>query len=194
MWDETYATDTYVYGEQANQFLQDHAHHLPKGKVICLAEGEGRNAVFLAKMGYSVTAVDLSKVGLEKAQKLAEKHHVKIDFIHGDLSTFELGKCQWDAVVSIFCHLPESVRQSLHSRIITSLKPNGVYLVEGYTPEQLRYHTGGPSKSDMMLSKAILTSELSALDFIHLQELERKVIEGTKHTGLAHVVQAIAKN
>lgn len=193
MWDKTYSTDAYVYGEQPNLFLQQQVAQIPLGNVLCLADGEGRNSVFLAKLGYNVTAVDLSLVGLEKAKKLADKHNVNVNYIHADLAAFDLGSEQWDGIVAIFCHLPQSLRQSLHSRLAPSLKKNGVYLVEGYTPEQLNYKTGGPPNAEMMLSKQILLDEIEALNFLYLEELEREVHEGINHNGLGHVVQAIGR-
>lgn len=192
MWDSTYSTDEYVYGKLPNEFLSQHAESLPKGRILLIGEGEGRNAVFLAAKGYSVTAVDISTVGLEKAQQLAHESGVSIETECADLDTYDLGEHCWDGIVSIFCHLPSIVRKTLHQRVQTALKPSGVFMIEGYTPEQLNFKTGGPPKIDMMLSKEILTSELFGLNFIHLAELEREVIEGKKHFGMAAVVQGIA--
>ncbi len=193
MWDKTYATDIYVYGEEPNTFLATHYHHIPAGNILCLADGEGRNSVFLAKLGYNVTAVDLSSTGIEKAIKLAARHNVTVNYIHADLAKFDLGDNKWDGIVSIFCHLPPVIRQSLHQRIVRSLKPNGIYIVEGYTPEQLNYQTGGPPDIKMMLSQSVIKKELCELEFLHLRELERKVLEGINHKGFGHVVQAIGK-
>lgn len=112
MWDERYSTEEYAYGTAPNEFLVKNAHHIPKGKVLSLAEGEGRNAVFLAQQGYSVTAVDASLVGLNKARKLAEKKGVIVEFIHASLADYDLGEKQWDGIVSIFCPLPSTIRKS----------------------------------------------------------------------------------
>lgn len=191
MWNDTYDTEHYVYGTEPNDFLREQVHHLPKGKVLCLAEGEGRNAVFLAKLGYEVTAVDLSHVGLEKAERLAEANQVKIETVCANLAHFDLGEEAWDGIVSIFCHLPADLRADLYHRVQTALKPNGVFLVEGYTPLQLSYKTGGPPVAEMMVSQSVLEQELPQMDFRHLSELERHVVEGTNHTGLGHVVQCI---
>ena len=158
-----------------------------------MAEGEGRNAVFLARQGYRVTAVDASRVGLDKAYKLAKENGVEIECIHADLSVFDLGDMQWDGIVSIFCPLPSDIRKQVHARVQTALKPNGTFLLEAYTPEQISYGTGGGNSVDIMQSKSTLTAELDALTFNHLHELEREVVEGIYHTGLASVVQAIAK-
>ncbi len=193
MWDETYNTDTYVYGKSPNGFLVEQAECLPKGKVLCLADGEGRNSVYLASLGYQVTAVDLSLVGLNKARDLAKEEAVEIEFIHADLADFDLGTQQWEAIVSIFCHLPSHIRQPLNQKIVNALKPDGIYLVEGYTHQQLNYNTGGPKDEDMMLSAGILSNELSELSPMFIEEKERHIIEGVKHTGSGHVVQAVFK-
>ena len=111
MWDERYSPDEYVYGKDPNQFLEDNYNAIPKGKVLSLAEGEGRNAVFLAKQGYSVTAVDASQVGLSKAKKLAEENGVELELIRGDLVDFDIGENKWDGIVSIFCPLPSALRK-----------------------------------------------------------------------------------
>lgn len=192
MWDERYRAGHYIFGTRPNDFLKEHFHTLPKGKILCPAEGEGRNSVFLAKHGYSVTAVDSSAVGLKKAEKLAKKNGVDIQFVHQDLATYDLGKNRWDAVVSIFCHLPEKLRKDFHKRVVAGLKKNGVLLLEAYTPDQLTHKTGGPPLKEMMMSKDLLIEELSGLRFTRLIELEREVIEGTLHFGMGAVVQAVA--
>jgi len=193
MWDERYASKTYAYGTKANEFLRANADAIPKGRVLSLAEGEGRNAVFLAKQGYRVTAVDSSRVGLDKAEKLAQAHGVSIECIHADLVDYDPGQCQWDGIVSIFCPLPAAAREKLHAKVMAGLKPQGVFLLETYTPEQLAYGTGGGNSPETMMTAQSVRRELSGLEFIHLKELERNVIEGIYHTGLAAVVQAIGR-
>ena len=192
MWDERYSAAEYVYGTKPNNFLEANFSSIPKGKVLSLAEGEGRNAVFLAKQGYSVTAVDASLVGLNKARKLAEDNGVIIEFIQADLADYDLGENQWDGIVSIFCPLPSSVRKHLYKKVEAGLKSNGVFLLEAYTPEQLKHGTGGGNSVDVMQSKETLSIELAGLKFQHLIELEREIIEGIYHTGIGAVVQAIA--
>ncbi len=194
MWNERYDTKDYIYGEEPNAFLAANFQKIPKGKVLCIAEGEGRNAVFLARQGYQVTAVDQSDVGLEKAKKLAAKHGVNIHCIHADLERFDLGTNQWDGIVSIFCHVPQQLRESLHRKLTQALKRGGIFLLESYTPRQLDYGTGGPPVAELMMSKAALEQELAGLQIDYLEELERDVIEGSHHTGRGAVVQAIAAN
>jgi len=192
MWNERYSTTHYIYGTQPNDFLREQVARIPAGgNVLCLAEGEGRNAVFLAQQGYRVTAVDSSDVGLAKAAALASARGVDITCIHADLADFALGEEAWDGIVSIFCHLPSPVRQPLYAALSRALRPGGVFLLESYTPEQLAFSTGGPKDVDMLVDAATLRRELPGLQFSLLEERQREVVEGTLHTGLAAVVQAI---
>ena len=192
MWDERYSAEGYAYGTTPNTFLEENFNCIPKGKILSLAEGEGRNAIFLAKQGYSVTAVDASLVGLNKGRKLAKENEVVVEFIHADLAAYNLGENKWDGIVSIFCPLPSSLRKDLYKKVIAGLKRNGVFLLEAYTPDQLKHGTGGGNSVDLMQSKESLSRELDGLKFKHLIELERSVIEGRYHTGIGAVVQAIA--
>lgn len=192
MWDERYSAKEYAYGTEPNGFLAANFSSIPKGRVLSLAEGEGRNAVFLAKQGYDVTAVDASRVGLDKARKLAEENGVVIEFIQADLAEYDPGVEKWDGIVSIFCPLPSPIRIQLYRKIEAGLKRNGVFLLEAYTPDQLTHGTGGGNSPDTMQTAESLRRELPGLRFRHLVELEREVIEGIYHTGLGSVVQAIA--
>ena len=194
MWDEIYSADEYVYGKTPNDFLKDNLLMLKKGKVLCLAEGEGRNAAFLAGRGFSVTAVDSSAVGLEKTKALAEEFDVEVTTIHTDLAEFQINPGEWDSIISIFCHLPPSLRIKVHKNVVSGLSEGGTFLLEGYTPEQLEYGTGGPPSAELMFTLDMLQQELHGLDYIHQQEMVREVIEGSKHCGLASVVQVIGIN
>lgn len=192
-WDEKYDLDEYLFGTEPNQFLADSYGAIPKGEVLCLADGEGRNSVFLAQQGYRVTAVDISLVGLEKAKRLAEKNKVSVNFVHADLQEYPLGENCWDGIVSIFCHTPVSLREKIHSDVVTGLKSEGVFLLEAYTPEQLKHGTGGPQAEELLMTSASLTDELKGLHIEHLQELERYVKEGIGHDGHSAVVQLCAR-
>lgn len=193
MWDERYADEQYAYGKAPNDFLAENYDVIPKGKVLSMAEGEGRNAVFLAQMGYTVTAVDGSAVGLQKAENLAKENGVEIELVQADLAKYDIGQDHWDGIVSIFCPLPSAIRSDVYKRAVIGLKPGGVFFLEAYTPDQLKHATGGGNSSDAMTSKSSLVSDLNGLQFSHLLELEREVLEGQYHTGIGAVLQAIAK-
>jgi SAM-dependent methyltransferase len=192
MWNERYATNEYVYGTEPNVFLAEHAKLLT-GPVLSLAEGEGRNAVFLASLGLDVLGVDNSDVGLAKAQKLAAAKGVRIRTEVADLAIYDLPENHFGSVFSIFAHLPSSLRRKLYPLVERSLKPGGIFLLEAYTPAQLPKNTGGPKDPDMLMNVAKLTAEFPGLEVILARELDREIIEGKFHTGLASVVQFIAR-
>jgi SAM-dependent methyltransferase len=158
-----------------------------------LAEGEGRNAVFLAGTGRRVSSVDLSEAGVTKTLRLAGERGVEVDARVGDLSTYDLGKEKWDGIVSISAHMPAKVRADLHHRVVDALRPGGTFLLEAYTPNQIGRGTGGPQSVEMMMTLSALERELTPLEFLHAEETERFVVEGTGHTGSAAVVQVIAR-
>ena len=192
MWDERYSTNEYVYGTEPNTFLVSKIADLPVGRALCIAEGEGRNAVYLAEHGHQVTAVDASAVGLEKARKLAHSRGVTIEAIVADLADFAIEPDSWDAIVSIFAHVPPELRASLHGSIVRGLRSGGVFVLEAYTPEQIRLGTGGPPVAELTMTLAALRQELAGLEFRHAVELERDVIEGRYHSGKGAVVQVVA--
>ncbi|WP_455365245.1 SAM-dependent methyltransferase [Kaarinaea lacus] len=191
MWDERYNSEEYIYGKDPNTFLANAAGKIPKGKVLCVAEGEGRNAVYLAEHGYDVIAVDSSSVGLEKARKLAGERGVRIETIHCDLAHFDIEPESWDGVVSIFAHVPPEVRKELHKKIVNGLRSGGVLILEAYRPDQLKYKTGGPPTAEFMMTLEGLEEELHGLNFEYGVELDRDVVEGKFHTGKGAVVQII---
>jgi SAM-dependent methyltransferase len=166
-WDERYSASEYVYGTEPNDFLREEYHRIrPGGKVLCLADGEGRNGVFLAQQGFDVTSVDASQVGLEKALALAKANDVMITTVHADLADYDLGVDQWDAVVSIFCHLPPDLRSHVHNAVTSSLRTDGVVILEAYTADQLSFKTGGPPVAALMMSAQQLRHDFEALDVI----------------------------
>jgi SAM-dependent methyltransferase len=193
MWDEIYSDDEYVYGKTPNDFLEQNVEVLKPGKVLCIADGEGRNSVYLAKQGFDVTSVDSSRVGLEKAARLADAEGVQVDFLHCDLADFNFNAGEWDSIVSIFCHLPPPLRRQTHAGVVQGLVKDGIFLLEAYTPEQIHYGTGGPPTTELMVSLEMLGKELDELETIHQLEIVRDVVEGSKHNGTASVVQFIAR-
>ena len=192
MWNTRYSGAEYVYGTEPNDFLVSVVDQIPKGRLLSLAEGEGRNAVYLAELGHQVLGVDSSGVGLDKAQRLADERGVTIETRLADLANFHIKPNSWDAIISIFCHLPSGIRSSVHRRVVAGLRPGGVLVLEAYTPAQLKLKTGGPPTADMLMSLDVLRTELDGLRFTHTLEVEREVIEGKYHTGRGAVVQVVA--
>ena len=193
MWESRYSAPHYVYGTDPNEFLRDHAQHLPSGSVLCLAEGEGRNAVHLAQLGHDVHSVDLTAAGVAKTVQLAASRGVTVNAQVGDLGVHDLGEARWDAIVSIFAHMPPAVRADLHRRVALALRPGGVLLLEAYTPDQIGRGTGGPAVPEMTMTLDGLRGELAGLEFVHAWAGLRDVVEGEGHTGEGAVVQVIAR-
>jgi SAM-dependent methyltransferase len=191
MWDERYSDEDYAYGTEPNDFLVEAAHYLPAGRILCIGEGEGRNAVWLAGQGYQVTALDNSSVGLGKAQQLARSRGTSIETVHADLAEYIFEEEHWDGVVSIFCHLPPELRKKVHRRLVSALRPGGVLVLEAYTPDQLELGTGGPAVKEMTMDLEGLEAELKGLSFAHGKELQRPVNEGKYHNGIGSVVQVV---
>ncbi|HNA28686.1 MAG TPA: class I SAM-dependent methyltransferase [Thiobacillaceae bacterium] len=193
LWNERYSAEEYVFGTEPNDFLVEAARNIPPGRVLCLGEGEGRNAVHLAGLGHDVLAVDAAMVGLAKANKLARSRGVTLRTRFADLGRFPIEPGSWDLIVSIFCHMPSEVRAGLHQRVAAGLKPGGLFILEAYTPRQLEFGTGGPPVAELMMTLAALREELAGLQFLHAVELDRDVLEGSLHTGRGAVVQVVAR-
>lgn len=193
-WNDRYNRVDYFYGTQPNDFLAANGNLFKKGmKTLCIADGEGRNSVYVAQQGGDVTAVDFSSVALEKMQKLATQKSVRVKGICADLQTFDLGTNKWDFIVSIWCHLPSAIRHGLHQRVIKALKPGGMFLLESYTRKQIEMGTGGPKELDRLINEKILRAEIAPLKIIKIEELDREIHEGEGHNGLSAVIQLIAQ-
>lgn len=193
-WNDVFNKTEYHYGETPNEFVKNNYLKIKEGgKVLCLGSGEGRNAVFLAKQGYDVYAVDYSHVGLNKTKLLADKNFVNLTLIKADLTDYEIINEKYDAIICIFLHLPPKTRKKLANKIKAALKPNGLFIAEYYDLEQINYNTGGPKNTEMLLSVELLKEEFEGLDFELLEKNKKVLIEGTGHTGEAVVVDIIAK-
>ncbi len=195
MWDARYSEPGHAYGTRPNDFLVEAARRFlpPGGEILSLGEGEGRNAVYLAGLGFRVTGLDASPVGLEKARALAARQGVSIETVVADLAAYPFGVGRWDGIVSIWCHLPSAVRQRVHHSVVEALRPGGVFVLESYTPDQLRFDTGGPRSVDLLLSLAKAREELAGLELVVGEEKVRDVQEGKYHHGASAVVQVVAR-
>lgn len=192
-WDQRYSAEDYQYGMEANDLLRDEVGRIPKGRVLCLAEGEGRNAVFLAGLGYDVTAMDYSAVGLAKAARLARERGVQVKLVEADLATFELGRDEWEGIVAIFAHMPREVRKRIHAAIPAALRPGGVLILESYRPRQLELGTGGPKDVALLPTLAELTADLAELELLVAREADREIHEGRLHAGPSATVQIVGR-
>jgi SAM-dependent methyltransferase len=192
-WDARYTEEGWAFGTEPNDFLREQADQLPPGRVLCLAEGQGRNGVWLAQRGYDVTAMDQSAVGLRDASRLAAERGVTIATVRGDLDDFAIEPGAWQGIVSIFAHVDGALRARVHARVERGLAPGGVFLLEAYRPEQIGRGTGGPPDDDRMVNLERLRRELRSLEFVVAREVDRDVLEGTRHRGMSSVVQLVAR-
>ena len=188
-WDQRFASTGFVYGEQPNDFLKEHASGLKAGQALCLAEGEGRNAVFLAELGHQVCAQDISPVGLGKAEELAQRRSVNIHTLCCDLAAFHPEPASVDLIAAIWMHLEPELRATVLQRAVEALRPGGHLLIEAYSPKQLGFSSGGPTRRELLIDAAELKHELAALKPLILQEVEREISEGSAHQGPSAVVQ-----
>lgn len=203
VWDERYAGEHYHFGTEPNAFLVSQ-HDLLKPGMICLAvaDGEGRNGVWLAKQGLHVLSVDNSVVAQEKARKLAEQHGVEVQFEQVDLLQREWPvwrdaagvEQRFDLVVAIFIQFaaPEQ-RARMFANIKYCLKPGGLLLMQGYTPRQLEYKTGGPSQAENLYTEALLRDAFAGWDILHLFEHDDVIHEGAGHSGMSALIDLVAR-
>lgn len=193
-WNHRYSGHDFFYGTAPNVFIAECASLIPPGPVLCLAEGEGRNAVFLASRGHAVTAMDQSPVGLAKARRLAVERGVPLSTFVADLADFAIMPGTWSGIVATFVHLPPALRRSVLRRVAAGLRPGGCFLFEAYAPGQVKHRTGGPvDQPELLVPLAGVRDELAGLDLLIARELERDVSEGAAHAGLGAVVQIAAR-
>lgn len=195
-WNERFGSPEYAYGVAPNDFLRDMASFIPRaGEVLSLAEGEGRNAVHLARRGFSVSAVDVSTEGKAKADRLAAEHGVSVAYAVSNLDEFDLGENRWDGIVSIFGYLAPDAQARAHvfAQIRNALKESGVFILEAYHPNQLGNDTGGPKNPDMLITLNELRAAFGDSQILFGSEQEREVLEGRYHTGLSCVTQFVVR-
>ena len=195
MWDERYASGEYFFGTRPNAFMVSQ-HHLLKPGMSCLAvaDGEGRNGVWLVQQGLTVLSVDSSAMAASKAATLAQQKGVKLDFKVADMLNWTWGENRFDLVVAIFIQFasPEQ-RSGLFANIKKCLKPGGLLLLEGYTPRQLEYGTGGPPVAENMYTEPLLRKEFSDMEIVHLKEYDNEINEGSGHKGMSALIDLVAR-
>jgi 2-polyprenyl-3-methyl-5-hydroxy-6-metoxy-1,4-benzoquinol methylase len=194
LWDERYAGGEYFFGTKPNAFMVSQ-HHLLKPGMSCLAvaDGEGRNGVWLVEQGLKVLSVDSSAVAASKADTLAQQKGVKLDFEVADLLNWEWGENRYDAVVAIFIQFATPAqRAEIFANIKKCLKPGGLLLLEGYAPRQLEYKTGGPSALENLYTEPMLRKELGDMNILHLKEYDSEINEGAGHKGMSALIDLVA--
>jgi SAM-dependent methyltransferase len=197
MWSTRYrnAGEDYVFGTTPNRFLAAQAALLAAGSnALSVADGEGRNAVWLAEQGLQVTATEISPVALEKARKLAAGRHVAVDFVLADAVDWDYPEAAFDFVVGIFIQFADPVqRERIFAGMARALRPGGHLILQGYTPKQLEYRTGGPSALENLYTADMLREAFAGLELVHLQEYEDVLDEGVGHKGHSALVGLVAR-
>jgi SAM-dependent methyltransferase len=192
-WNTRFKEAEFAYGTEPNDFLKSKIQAFkPNSKILCLAEGEGRNAVFLAEHNHHVTAVDYSQEGLNKLKKLASDKNLSIETVCIDLNHYKIEENKWDAIICIFGHFPEPLRQSVFKQVFKGLNKGGVFLMEAYHKDQLNYKTGGPQVSELLYSAEELQHDFSEFETISIETSIKEIEEGKYHKGTSAVIQVIA--
>ena len=194
-WNKRFESPDYIFGLEPNEFLRGHAARIPRGShVLCVADGEGRNSVWLARQGMRVEAFDISEVGVAKARKLAADANVAVEFSVADCEQWPWPAEAYDAVVAIFVQFADpAMRERLFANMIASLKRSGVLVLQGYTPKQLEYKTGGPPFASHLYTAKLLRSAFAALQLVELREYEADLSEGTQHHGRSALIGLVAR-
>jgi SAM-dependent methyltransferase len=194
MWDKRFSTPEYVFGEAPNAFLVSQAALIEKGQALAVADGEGRNSVWLAQQGLSVDAFDFSSPAIVKAQALAAKHKVKVNFTCSDWQSFDWPTAHYDLVAGIFFQFAApNERSQLFEKINKSLKPGGLLIIQGYGKNQLKYNTGGPGKLDHLYDDALMREAFVGYEVLVCNTYETSITEGAGHSGMSALVGFVAR-
>jgi len=197
-WDDRYSNDEFAYGEAPNNYLKEQLTGLPVGKILFPAEGEGRNAVHAAKMGWAVSAFDISNEGKAKAARLAEKNKVAIDYRVGELEGLDFEIEQFDAIALIYAHFPADIKSHYHRTLDKYLKEGGTIILEAFSKNHLDYVTanekvGGPKDIESLFSVAEIKADFPNYEIIVLEEKEIELNEGLFHNGTGSVIRFIGR-
>lgn len=196
MWNERYAAAKgYLFGTEAADFVKRTAPRLQAGaRVLCIADGEGRNSVHLATLGFKVTAMDYSDVAQEKARALALARGVSVDFRLSDIGSWAWEPGRWDAVVAVFIQFAEpTLRDAIFAGMQRTLVPGGLALLHGYTPRQLDFGTGGPRQVDQLYTADLLRDRFREMEILDLSEYDAEIHEGAGHSGPSALIDLIAR-
>lgn len=192
MWDERFAQAEPVYGEQPNDYLRAQVRRLTPGCTILVpGDGYGRNGLWLARQGFQASTVDLSPVGVERARKSAQAAGLMMTIKEADLTMWTWPIGDFDAVASIFLHLPLDLRPQIHTQMLGALKPGGLLIIEAFTPAQLRHSSGGPKQVELLYTAEILRKDFAAAEVLELLEMEIDLDEGRMHSGPSAVVHGV---
>lgn len=193
-WDNSFSDRDFVYGEVPNVFIKEKSNLIPEhSSVTCLAEGEGRNAVYLASQGHKVTTYDQSLVGLRKTKELADRNNVHVETIEMDLTEEKVDESRYDAAIMVYGHVPRKDQSFLMEGLINSVKSGGHVIFEVYSEEQLDYLTGGPGFKEMLYDPVDILEWIKEDKCLHFYYGEAVRNEGKRHNGTGHIIQVVLK-
>ena len=194
-WNQRFAADGFLFGTEPNAWLREHAGvWRPGQRVLSVADGEGRNSVWLAQQGLVVDAFDIAELGVAKARRLAAEHGVNVHFSVADCDGFAWPEAAYDGVVAIFVQFADpALRSRMFALIRRSLKPGGTLVLQGCTPRQLVYRTGGPPFESHLYTEALLRQSFADLEFVELREYEAELTEGSGHRGRSALIGLVAR-
>lgn len=194
-WNRRYDRPDFLFGEEPNAYLANHQELFEPGKrALAVADGEGRNSVWLAKQGVTVDAFDISPVAVAKAKAFAQAAGVSVEMHVCDCEAWNWQPAAYDYVVAIFVQFAHpAMRQRLFANLIATLKPGGLLILQGYTPKQLEYKTGGPPEMSHLYTEQLLKTAFGPLELIELVNYEAEIREGTQHHGLSALIGMIAR-
>lgn len=193
-WNQRFATAQYIFGEVPNAYLSRQAPHLRAGSALAVADGEGRNGVWLAEQGLQVDAFDFSENAIQKARDLAQRKALTIHWHCSDWQSFEWQPAHYDNMVGIFFQFATPAeRMALFAKMDASLKPGGTLIIQGYTTAQLKFNTGGPGKAEHMYDEQMMRDAFPNYDIIDLQSYEAQINEGSAHQGMSGLLGLTAR-
>lgn len=195
-WNERFDNDEFIFGKEPNEYLveQVSAYLKPNSPVLCIADGEGRNGVWLAKQGMRVTGFDVSDVALAKANQFAKDNQVSIQYSLCDTDGFDWQINAYDAIIAIFIQFADpEMRARIFKQVHQALKPGGIFILQGYTPKQLEYKTGGPSLLEHLYTEEMIRQLSQGFEILDLRCYEKELSEGARHTGMSALLGMVAK-
>ena len=194
-WNKRFAGDGFIFGREPNEYLRSQAGLLRPGmRALCVADGEGRNSVWLARQGLDVDAFDIAELGVAKARRFAAQAGVTVNYRVADCDQWDWPQEAYDLVAAIFIQFADpELRERLFARMIAALKPGGLLVLQGYTPRQLEYKTGGPPILSHLYSEDMLRTAFAAMDLVSLRFYEADLEDGTQHHGRSALVGLVAR-
>ena len=192
IWDERYQTTEFLYGKEPNAFFEEQLNKLKPGKVLIAAEGEGRNAVFAAKLGWQVQAFDLSVVAKQKAEAFALEEKVSIDYDYKSVTDLDYKDNYYDCVAAFFMHLPNELQQTAFESLISKLKKGGTFILEVFSTDQLKNNSGGPKDVNLLYSKEDFENWFQEFSTVNIEQGEVILNEGLLHQGKADTIRIVA--